>query len=416
MSIVEAHLVKDKHTARQAAQWVIETIHQAGHVAYLAGGCVRDLLLEQPPKDYDVATDARPERVVQLFKRTDQVGAKFGVVLVRGRGHQIEVATFRSDGAYLDGRHPDAVTFGHEVDDARRRDFTINGMFFDTVDEKVIDHVGGRADLDQKLIRAIGDPQQRFAEDHLRMLRAVRFAARLGFEIEATTLAALRGQAAAIRAIATERVRVELEWILTSPHRARGWELLYETGLAGHVFVDIQWTETQLADGARRLARLPDHAGLPLALAAILQPFGSPAAQAACKKLTCSNVTMKAVAWLLTHLPHVLAPDRLDLADLKLLMAQDYFDDLCYLLQAKLAVESQSLDAHAKLLDRARKIPPDQVAPPPLVTGDDLLALSVTQGPAYARILDATYRAQLNLEITNRTAAIEHLKGLIAAL
>ncbi len=185
---------------------VAACLREAGHVALLAGGCVRDLLLDETPSDYDVATDATPQQVCRLFRATRMVGAQFGVVLVRKRGEWIEVATFRADGRYSDGRHPDQVTFSDAPGDARRRDFTINGMFLDPDDCAVIDYVGGRDDLKAGLLRAIGDPQARFVEDHLRLLRAVRFAARMEFEIDDATLAAIKSAAGMLTDVSTARV------------------------------------------------------------------------------------------------------------------------------------------------------------------------------------------------------------------
>src|SRR3954452_16494735 len=192
-----------------SARRVIERLRQAGHVAYFAGGCVRDLLRGETPKDFDIATDARPEVVQKIFPRTYAVGAHFGVIVVLEKGRQFEVATFRSDGAYLDGRRPIEVHFATAEEDAARRDFTINGMFFDPEQDEVIDFVGGRADLERNLVRAIGDPAQRFAEDRLRMLRAVRFATVLGFKIDEKTWKAIVASAATITEISSERIRDE---------------------------------------------------------------------------------------------------------------------------------------------------------------------------------------------------------------
>ncbi|PYJ85584.1 MAG: phosphohydrolase, partial [Verrucomicrobia bacterium] len=206
----------------QSAREIVRRLRAAGHVAYYAGGCVRDLLSGQPAKDFDVATDARPDVVQKIFPRTYAVGAHFGVIVVLENGFQFEVATFRSDGAYIDGRHPVEVHFASAEEDAARRDFTINGMFFDPEKEEVIDFVGGRGDLERRLIRAIGDPAQRFAEDRLRMLRAVRFATVLGFEIDAATWDAVVASAPSIVQISAERIREELVKIFLSPNRARG--------------------------------------------------------------------------------------------------------------------------------------------------------------------------------------------------
>src|SRR6266853_3992067 len=210
----------------KAARKIAERLRDRGHIAYFAGGCVRDMVRGLTPKDYDIATDARPENVQALFPRTYAVGAHFGVIIVLEDGFQFEVATFRSDEAYIDGRHPSAVHFSSPEEDAKRRDFTINGMFYDPVAEKVIDFVGGSADIEAKLVRAIGDPAQRFAEDRLRMLRAVPFATVLDYKIDNRTWDALVANAASINEISAERIREELVRIFLSANRVRGWDLL----------------------------------------------------------------------------------------------------------------------------------------------------------------------------------------------
>src|SRR2546423_13414278 len=229
-----------KSPMEQTGREIVRKLRAAGHVAYYAGGCVSDLLSGKPTEDIDVATDARPEMVQKLFPRTYAVGAHFGVIVVLENEFQFEVATFRSDGAYLDGRHPVEVHFASAEEDAARRDFTINGMFFDPEKEEVIDFVGGRADLERQLIRAIGDPAQRFSEDRLRMLRAVRFATVLGFEIDAATWAAVTANAQSITQISAERIREELVKIFLSPNRARGWDLLDASGLMGAVLPGLE--------------------------------------------------------------------------------------------------------------------------------------------------------------------------------
>src|SRR5437764_12527584 len=210
----------------EAARKVAARLREDGHIAFFAGGCVRDMVRKLPPKDIDIATDARPEVVQKLFPRTYAVGAHFGVIVVLENGFQFEVATFRSDDVYLDGRRPSGVHFSSPAEDARRRDFTINGMFFDPAKNEVIDFVGGRDDLKAKLILAIGDPGQRFAEDRLRMLRAIRFATVLEFQIESETWNALQQASASITGISAERIRDELVRIFLSPQRLRGWDLL----------------------------------------------------------------------------------------------------------------------------------------------------------------------------------------------
>ena len=399
--------------AKEAAETIVKTLHDAGHVAYLAGGCVRDLLLGREPVDYDVVTDARPERIVTLFRRTEQVGAKFGVVLVRVYGVQTEVATFRADGPYSDGRHPDGVRFGDAVEDARRRDFTINGMFYDLADGSVIDHVGGRADLEAGVVRAIGDPDRRFTEDHLRMLRAVRFAARLGFAMDRATFEGIRRHARRLPGISPERVRGELQLILCDRSRAVGWKLLVSSGLSDHLVTGVQWSPAEAGAVADRMASLADEAGFAIVLAVMLRGRVPAQAEAACRALRGSNSECRAVGWLLRHVPRVRDPDRLELADVKLLMADDRFEDLTELLRAELTGEGASPSAHAALLARCDAIPSNEVAPEPLITGDDLLARQVPQGPEYSRILDAVYRAQLNGEIKTRREALEMIETLI---
>src|SRR5437763_9430259 len=224
----------------EAARKVAARLREDGHIAYFAGGCVRDMVRGLAPKDYDIATDARPEVVQRIFPRTYAVGAHFGVIIVLENDFQFEVATFRSDEAYIDGRHPTAVHFSSPEEDARRRDFTINGMFYDPVAEEVIDLVGGRADIAAKLVRAIGDPAQRFAEDRLRMLRAVRFATVLDCEIDKQTWDALVANASSINQISAERIRDELMRIFLSPNRVRGWDLLDSSGLMGAILPELE--------------------------------------------------------------------------------------------------------------------------------------------------------------------------------
>src|SRR6478672_13209808 len=224
----------------ETARAIAAKLREHDHIAFFAGGCVRDMVRKLPPKDIDIATDARPEIVQKMFPRTYAVGAHFGVIVVLENEFQFEVATFRSDGAYIDGRHPVEVHFATAEEDAARRDFTINGMFFDPEKEEVIDFVGGRADLERRLIRAIGDPAKRFAEDRLRMLRAVRFAAVLDYQIDKGTWDALVGSAPSINQISAERIREELVRIFLSPNRLRGWDLLDASGLMRAILPELE--------------------------------------------------------------------------------------------------------------------------------------------------------------------------------
>src|ERR1700730_11710831 len=272
----------------KTAREICARLREHGHIAYFAGGCVRDMVRGLTPKDFDVATDAPPEVVQRIFPHTYAVGAKFGVVVVVEDGTNFEVATFRSDDAYIDGRRPSAVHFASPEEDARRRDFTINGMFFDPTKNQVIDFVGGRADLETNLIRAIGDPAQRFTEDRLRMLRAVRFATVLDYRIDKQTWEALVANAAAILEISAERIRDELVRIFLSPKRARGWDLLDESGLMRAILPEIEsmkgckqpeqfHPEGDVFEHARLMLQLlPANVSVPLVFSVILHDIAKP--------------------------------------------------------------------------------------------------------------------------------------------
>jgi len=398
---------------RQAAERIVATLRDAGHVAYFAGGCVRDALMGVEPKDFDVATDATPDQVSRLFRRTKKVGAKFGVVMVRLEGHELEVATFRSEGDYPDHRHPEHVQFTNAQADANRRDFTINGMFFDPVANRVIDDVGGQADLQARIIRAIGNPAERIEEDHLRMLRAVRFASRLGFTIEPGTFEAIRCQAAGIQAISAERIRMELEQILADSNRERGWRLLHALGLSAFLVEGLTFSDDDVDQAARRLAALPAKVSFPLALATVLHARPEPPARAVCIALRMSTAETDFVTWLLQKLPQARAADHLELADVKQLCADPRFEALVALLRAEADAAGQAPTAADTLARRADAIAAPDVSPAPLVSGDDLLARGVPPGRRLGRILETVFRAQLNEQIANRDEALAMAEGLI---
>jgi poly(A) polymerase len=387
-------------------------LQASGHEALLAGGCVRDLLLGKSPKDFDVATSARPADILKLFPAGRQVGAHFGVVIVHRLGHPIEVATFRTDGPYSDGRHPDQVTFATAKEDARRRDFTINGMFLDVSSDQVIDYVGGRDDLDARLIQAIGDPERRFDEDHLRMLRAVRIATQLNFTIEQDTFEALYNRAARLRRVSAERTREELERMLCDPRRAAGFQLLADTGLLPHVWPQARWDTARIRQSHAALTALPPPAGFPLALAAALHHHAPGDIDTLCRDLTCSNEQRRHCLWLVRALAPAAAGEVRTLADLKLLMASEFFSDLPALLAAHLTALGRSTEAARDLAERARAVPPELVRPAPWVTGDDLLRLGLKPGPQYKSILDQVYYDQLDLKLPDAAAALELARRL----
>ncbi|MHC4570671.1 MAG: CCA tRNA nucleotidyltransferase [Planctomycetota bacterium] len=254
-------------TNRQAAIKIIKRLRRNGFQALLAGGCVRDMLLRRRAKDYDIATDAEPRQVTKLFRRTLKVGAKFGVVIVMIEGKQVEVATFRTEAGYTNGRHPAKVKFATAAEDARRRDFTINGMFYDPLKKEVIDYVNGQVDLKKELVRTIGKPEERFAEDYLRMLRAVRFSTQLGFAIEPRTFAAISSSAKNITKISGERIAMELEAILVNPNRSNGVSMLIKSELARAIFPGLSSKCAKFAISA--LSKLRKRVDFALALACL---------------------------------------------------------------------------------------------------------------------------------------------------
>lgn len=397
----------------EAASAILAKLREAGYVAYLAGGCVRDRLLGRPPKDHDIATSARPDEVRALYPNARLVGAKFGVVLVRQSGQEVEVATFRTDGTYSDGRRPDEVIFGDERADAGRRDFTINGMFYDPVADRVIDYVGGQDDLAHGIIRTIGDPDARFAEDHLRMLRAIRLSARLDFPIEATTRLAMTRLRHQLANIAPERIWMELEVILEEPTRARGWALLIETGL--REYLASAWPAESALDllAGKRLSALPHQpmdAGL--ALSAALPDVSTHRSKEICRSFRLSNHLTDQVAWLTSSLTAAHQAAELELADFKTLRANVDWPLLLELLRADLIARGLDLTAYERALSRAKGISREEAAPPPLVTGDDLLAMGVTANVQLGAIHRAVYRAQLNEEICTKDEGLMLARGL----
>jgi hypothetical protein len=397
---------------RTAAVDVVRTLVEAGHEAYFAGGCVRDRLMGHEPSDYDVATDARPQVVSKLFPRAQQVGESFGVTLVRHHRHPIQIATFRTEGAYSDGRHPDTVSFSDAEHDAQRRDFTINGLFEDPLaDDRIIDFVGGRADLDTRVIRAIGDPQARLREDALRMLRAVRFAARFEFDIEEGTAEAIRAGASDLRAVSRERIGQELKWMLSHPNRAvAAWTLQY-LGLDGAVL-----QEPCVTTAPRRLGRLPLDAAYPTALAAWLLDRTDGAtglvdhARRWAGALLLSNAERDALYRCLEI--HQMLTDpwpTLGVAAQKRLAARSEFEQALMILQAG---DAQAfVDVRRQVLALAET----EIAPPPLITGDDLVGLGLKPGPLFKQVLDAVYDAQLEGGLRDKPAALELARALAEA-
>lgn len=391
-------------TNRQAAIEIIRRLHQRGFEALLAGGCVRDMLLGRRAKDYDVATSARPEEVMRLFRRTLKVGAKFGVVIVLTRGRQVEVATFRSEAGYEDGRHPGTVEFTSAAEDASRRDFTINGMFYDPLEKQVIDYVNGQADLKKRIVRTIGDPQERFGEDYLRMLRAVRFSTQLDFEIESRTYTAIRRYAGSITRISGERIAAELEGILCHPNRAAGASMLSETGLLAVMFPGLEAQRAERAVDV--LARLRQRVDLPLALAAVFAGCPTDFATERCRVLKLSKSHTRHITFLLSR-RNGLLDFEMPLARLKKLLAKPYFRDLYELERAiqKATAHKRNLTALVKLRRRIRDLGDVDVEPDPLLTGHDLIGLGAAPGPSLGQLAEELYIAQLEGELQTKEQA-----------
>jgi poly(A) polymerase len=419
-------------TPREMAERICRVLHAAGHQAYLVGGCVRDLLLGREPGDYDVATDATPGRVLELFPGSVAVGAQFGVIVVVEDSAQVEVATFRSDVGYSDGRHPDRVVYSASPEeDVRRRDFTINGLLMDPRWREVLDFVGGRDDLLAGIIRAIGEPEQRFTEDRLRMVRAVRFAARFGYTIEPATLAALRRLAPSAGAVSAERLRDELTRLLTEGGARRGFELLDQTGLLEVLLPEIArmkgveqppqfhpegdvWVHTRLM-----LERLPAGCSPTLAWGVLLHDVGKPPtftpasgpggrirfdrhvevgtrmAEEICRRLRFSNDDTQQVAALVAN--HLRFKDvaRMRLSTLKRFVRLPRFDEHVELHRLDCLASHGMLESYDLVRRFLAETPPEQVRPARLLTGDDLKEMGLQPGPRFREILQAVEDAQL---------------------
>jgi len=401
-----------RSSPRGAARRVVDVLVRAGHVAYFAGGCVRDELLGLVPKDYDVATDARPERVRRLFRRTEAVGEHFGVVLVRLRGQVVEVATFRTESGYSDRRRPDVVEFATAEEDASRRDFTINGLFLDPRDgDRIIDFIGGRRDLAAGIIRAIGTPRDRLAEDHLRALRAVRFAARFGFDIESATREAIARDASSLHGVSRERIGHEIRGMLVHPSRAEAVTWMDRLGLDGEVLEE----EGRRIGETTALAGLPDDADVSAGLAAWAVDRGMSEPETADRwraALLLSNRERDRLRAILTDLGEVRSSwfDR-PMARRKRLAARSHFDDVLSILAA---VDS---DLGRRVREDVAHLSatPGGLAPPPLLDGRDLIALGAVPGPDFRPLLDDVYDAHLEGRVATRSDAESFIRDRLAS-
>ena len=459
---------------KETASSIVKELRREGYSAYFAGGCVRDQLMGIPPKDYDVATSARPEQVMRLFSHTVAVGAEFGVVLVLSDGQQVEVATFRSDGNYADGRHPDEVIY---TDDARldvmRRDFTINGLLWDPLTETLLDYVGGSDDIRNRVIRTIGDPGQRFREDKLRMMRAARFSSRFRFELEAATRDTIQVLADQILQVSKERLRDELIKILTEGYASRGIQLLETLRLLRPILPEISdlqgveqppefhpegdvWVHTllmlQLMDETKRdLAQgsnptatdwaaiaAPSNSvdtgiypSVSLALGVLLHDVGKPQtfeikdrirfnnhcevgarmAIQICDRLRFTNRQIERVAQLVRdHLKFKDLP-QMRPATLKRFLRQEGFEEHLELHRLDCLGSHRNLDLWRMAKDHLDQLAPEEIRPVPLISGDDLIALGYQPGPIFKEILKAVEDAQLDLVIHSYAEAVQWIES-----
>jgi len=442
---------------RDFAISIIRTLRERGHAAYLAGGCVRDLLLGREPADYDVATNATPDEVMQIFPETYAVGAQFGVVLVPDpnppqtvtavksyHAGMIEVATFRADMSYSDGRHPDAVRYTKSPEeDVQRRDFTINGMMLDPTSNEVLDYVGGQKDLKARLIRAIGDPETRFTEDKLRMMRALRFAARFDYAIDPATFVAIQKLAPQIHQVSRERLREELTKMLTEGQASRAFRLLDETGLLREVLPEISamkgveqppqfhpegdvFVHTMLL-----LDNLPPNPSPTLAWGALLHDVGKPPtfrvapdrirfdghvdvgvkmAEEICRRFRFSNdETEQIVALVQNHMRFAQAMQMKESTFKRFVRMRD-FDEHLALHRLDCLSSHGDLSLYDFVREKIANMPPDAMRPTPLVTGDDLIALGLAPGPRFKEILSSVEDAQLEGRLKTREEALTHLR------
>jgi len=435
-------------TARDAALFLARKLRSAGHEALFAGGCVRDKLLNLPPKDYDIATSATPAEVTRLFPGSNEVGAHFGVVIAKRAGHHVEIATFRTDGSYKDGRRPESVEFSTPEEDAKRRDFTINGLFEDPETGEIIDHIGGLDDLRTKTLRAIGDASARFSEDGLRLLRAIRFSTTLELAIEQRTHAAIREHAGLIAKISPERIRDEFSKIITSKHRRQGIELLVESGLIAHFIPEVlvligceqppEWhpegdvyTHTLIM-----LDMLEPDAPLELCLAVLLHDIAKPPtqtfdeavgrirfnghdalgaemAEGILARLKYPNAVIHAVVPMVARHMQFMNVQKMRVAKLRRFMAEPTFAQEMELHRVDCGSSNGFTDNYEFLRAKAAEFASQPLVPPPFVTGKDLIARGLEPGPRFKDLLESIQTDQLEGRILDREAALRYLDDLL---
>ncbi len=441
--------ITDKNLLKETAIGIVKRLREKNFSALFAGGCVRDMLMGSVPEDYDIATDARPDDVINIFERTVPVGIHYGVVLVIENGFEFEVATFRSDGTYTDGRHPDTVTFCDARGDALRRDFTINGMFYDPVDDKHFDYVGGREDMQARLIRAIGDPSERFNEDRLRMIRAVRFACRFDYNIEDQTAEAIKKLYEKILTVSMERTRDELRKILTGPNPHTGIKMMDDLNLLneilpevtamkgvrqpenyhpeGDVFTHTLLTLSELADNRKAVDSWE------LAMAVLLHDIGKPAtfeiadrirfnnhdsvgadmSEKICERLKMSNAEKERITWLVKMHLYLKHAQQMRISKLKRLFAHEGYPELAELYKVDSLASTGDLEDYNFCQNMFEELQEEEIKPEPLINGNDLIAIGLKPGPIFSKILDAIKDEQLEQKITTKEEALKRAKELV---
>jgi poly(A) polymerase len=434
-------------SAQRSAASLASKLAEAGHIAYFAGGCVRDKLLGEEPKDFDIATSATPREVLALFPGSNEVGAHFGVVIVKHDGHHVEIATFRTDGSYGDGRRPDSVNFSTPDEDAHRRDFTINGLFENPITGEVIDHVGGLPDLNARIIRAIGTPAHRFQEDALRLLRAVRFSTTLGFPIEPATLKAITENAQLLDKISPERIRDEFSKIISSPNRRRGLELLVETGLISHFIPEVmpligceqppQWHPEGdvYVHTCIMLEMLETDAPLTLCLATLLHDIAKPPTQTTdpdgrirfnghdalgaemaetiLTRLKYPNAVIHDVAHMVSRHMQFMNVKQMRKAKLKRFMSEPTFSQEMELHRVDCASSNGFTDNYEFLSEKSEEFASEPLIPPPLITGKDLIEKGLKPGPRFKEMLEEIQTEQLENRLSTREEALAYLETLL---
>jgi poly(A) polymerase len=381
---------------------IIKELRHHGHEAYLVGGCVRDMVMKIEPADYDIATSAHPEEIMQIFPRTRSVGVQFGVVLVIYRGHPFEVATFRSDEAYVDGRRPTGVVFTDAKQDVLRRDFTINGLLYDPISETVIDYIDGQSDIRARIVRAIGDPHARFEEDKLRILRAIRFGARLGYSIEQETWNAVQAMAPKIHQVSGERIREELGRILTEGQAALGMRMMDASGLRKEILPEFVWND-HIEHSLRfiKTGAQPD-----FAMGILLHDTPINDVRKIVERLKFSRAEMNHIIALVENLPRFSAIRQMSVSSLKRFFRTSRFEDHLALARIHLITAGSDLSDYDFAHRKQHEWSDDDIRPVPLITGEDLIQMGFTPGPQFKQILIRVEDEQLEGRLQTRADAL----------